>query len=207
MALGPAEVKQLQELITLRLQRRRRVVTLGTVDLPSGLEYRAWLKQLGLRDVLTLDAWDGAGVDRVVDLNRPILPSLAGQADLLIDPGTLEHIFDLRRALENVVELLAPGGIAYHHTPLNWVDHGFVNPCPCFWVRGYEAQGFTVAVYFRRSWDLEAQPWPWDLEQTTILPADRYLGNVIAQAPAVKQPGFTIPRQERLVRKWEGGGK
>jgi methyltransferase family protein len=44
------------------------------------------------------------------DLNQPIPPSLSARFTLVLDSGTLEHVFDVPQALRNCMEIVAPGG-------------------------------------------------------------------------------------------------
>jgi len=81
--------------------------------------------------------------DFCADFNNPLDASLEGQYDYLFDGGTLEHIFDAPQALENIVRLLKPGGMAIHVTPMDWIRHGFYNFNPGFFDDFYSANGFV----------------------------------------------------------------
>src|SRR5690606_11698747 len=92
---------------------------------------------------------DYEGAEIIADLNHPLSETIAGRFDLLVDGGTLEHVFAVRQALMNVAELLKPGGRAIHITPTNnYCNHGFYQCSPTLFVDYYRANGFTdLQVY------------------------------------------------------------
>jgi SAM-dependent methyltransferase len=59
-------------------------------------------------------------------MNEPLPESLSAVYDSVVDLGTLEHIFDIRQALENVSKLCKTGGQILHVLPSdNFSGHGF----------------------------------------------------------------------------------
>ena len=103
-------------------------------------------RELGLGEIEALDASEFEGADLVWDLNIPIPSELRGQFDLVVDGGTLEHVFNIIQALENVEELLAPGGRFVSLTPFNgYPGHGFYQFSPeLVWSYWKSTRGFTV---------------------------------------------------------------
>lgn len=79
----------------------------------------------GAIHTLDVDAYEGAEI--IHDMNLPLPPSLVGSYDLVIDVGTIEHIFDLKQAFWNLHDLVKVGGHAFHISPSNMLDHGFIN--------------------------------------------------------------------------------
>jgi hypothetical protein len=69
-----------------------------------------FLRLLGFRDVKAVDASPFEGAEIVLDLNKPIGKDLEGRADLIVDPSTLDNIFDPTTGLRNIARLLKPGG-------------------------------------------------------------------------------------------------
>ncbi|MCF2872126.1 class I SAM-dependent methyltransferase [Octadecabacter sp. G9-8] len=74
------------------------------------------------------------------DLNKPVPKELHNQFDFIFDGGTLEHVFNVPVALENVFKMLRKGGIFVGVNPLNgWPGHGIYQFSPelvySFWVR------------------------------------------------------------------------
>lgn len=105
----------------------------------------ALLRLLGVDEVHAMDYSNFEGADIIHDLNLPVEESLRERFGLIIDGGTLEHVFDLRRAFQNVAEMLKPGGRVIHFgAPANnCFEHGFVQFSPTFFQDFYEANGFT----------------------------------------------------------------
>ncbi|MGB0507964.1 MAG: class I SAM-dependent methyltransferase [Pikeienuella sp.] len=98
------------------------------------------LAALGFGNVESLDYSAFEGADHTHDLNLPVGPDLRGQFDLIIDGGTLEHVFNLPQALANVFEMLRPGGVFAACNPFNgWPAHGIYQFGPelvwTFWKR------------------------------------------------------------------------
>ncbi|HEY6021417.1 MAG TPA: hypothetical protein VIY48_16375 [Candidatus Paceibacterota bacterium] len=82
-------------------------------------------------------------VDAIVDLNFPID---LGRYDLVIDPGTSEHCFNVGQALVNMAKCVKVGGWIYHRVPLCHWNHGFWNFSPCAFNDFYLANGFDVIL-------------------------------------------------------------
>lgn len=60
------------------------------------------------------------------DMNLPIPDNLKNKYDTVIDSGTLEHVYDIPQALENVSFLCRTGGQIIHILPANnFCGHGF----------------------------------------------------------------------------------
>ncbi len=88
-------------------------------------------KTLGARKVFSLDASPFEGAEYVHDLNQPIGDDLKQKFDLIYDGGTLEHIFNFPKALQNCMEMLREGGRLITHTCANnWCGHGFYQFSP-----------------------------------------------------------------------------
>lgn len=67
------------------------------------------------------DMRSGPGVDRVEDLAQLNLPD--GVAKTIICVDTLEHVFEIRRAIEEMLRVLAPGGILLIAAPFDFYIH------------------------------------------------------------------------------------
>lgn len=116
--------------------------------------FRLW----GLGPYESLDASPAEGPTLVHDLNQPVPPAWHGRYGLVIDGGTLEHIFDIRTALANVVRLLRVGGSVLHFSPVSgWVNHAFYQLSPCLFYDFYEANGFQIQECY--ALDLTKGPW------------------------------------------------
>lgn len=120
----------------------------GLADRPM-IEARAMLTALGA-DVTITDAisWGSEEIDFVLDLNKEISTDKLGQFDVVIDPGTLEHCFNVAQAFMNVDGLLAPEGYVYHQTTL-LINHGFWGISPTAFYDFYELRGYDLGVAYR----------------------------------------------------------
>ncbi|APX90617.1 hypothetical protein BV394_13565 [Brevirhabdus pacifica] len=103
-------------------------------------------RQLGLGEVEALDASPFEGASLVHDLNEPVPDEMKGQFGLIVDGGTLEHVFDVAQAMDNVAQMLAPGGRFLSFTPFNgYPGHGFYQFSPeLVWTYWKSTRGFIV---------------------------------------------------------------
>jgi hypothetical protein len=101
---------------------------------------------LGLGPVTALDRSDYEGAEIIFDLNRPDSPPETRQRfGLIVNGGTLEHVFHVPNALANLNSMLKPGGAILHVLPChNWVDHGFYQFSPTLMFDYYAALQFDV---------------------------------------------------------------
>jgi hypothetical protein len=107
---------------------------------------RTLFTALGFERLESLDASDFEGADHIFDLNSEELPAdLRERFDLVVDGGTLEHVFHLPNALANVHALLRAEGRVIHLSPSsNYVDHGFWMFSPTLFRDYYLANGWAI---------------------------------------------------------------
>ncbi|HVS70073.1 MAG TPA: methyltransferase domain-containing protein [Phycisphaerae bacterium] len=117
----------------------------GAKERARAIHQKTLFAALGFQtaNVLAMDASDYERPDFLHDLNLPVPNNLENRFDLLFDGGTLEHVFSLKDAFFNVARMLKPGGLAIHHAPVDWPDHGFVNFNPTLFRDFYLANGFA----------------------------------------------------------------
>ena len=106
-----------------------------TIDCPAPIfEFGAYQVdgQEGFADLRSLfprqkyvgcDMRPGPGVDRVEDVTAINLPDSSTGTVLCIE--TFEHVFEVRRAFDEVFRILAPGGVFVITSPLNFRIHGY----------------------------------------------------------------------------------
>jgi SAM-dependent methyltransferase len=75
------------------------------------------------RKYVGCDMRPGPGVDRVEDVAAISLPDESAGTVLCIE--TFEHVFEVRKAFDEVFRLLRPGGIFVITSPLNFRIHGY----------------------------------------------------------------------------------
>ena len=104
----------------------------------------ALVRLLGCDEVHAMDYSEYEGADIIHDLNDPIPEELANRFGLIVDSGTIEHIFDTRQVMRNIGNMLKPGGRVIHFTPANnAMEHGFFQMSPTFFADFYGENGFT----------------------------------------------------------------
>ena len=111
-------------------------------------------------DMLGLDGY--ADVDKFPDdhpvvrhdLNDPVPDELRGRFGLVLDGGTIEHVFDIAQALRNVVSMVRVGGCVVHFNPLWHADHGFYSLNPCLFYDFFGACGFEELTCYILQADL-----------------------------------------------------
>lgn len=121
-----------------------------------------FLTAIGFTEVATLDFSDYEQPDILVDLNRPISQELSSRFDVIIDGGTLEHIFHLPQALSNLHQMLRPGGRVIHLNPAsNYVDHSFYMFSPTLYWDYYSVNDYEIngAKLIRLTGDHAKDPW------------------------------------------------
>lgn len=116
--------------------------------------------ELGATSVDSLDNSDFEGASVVHDLNVPLLDPL-GPFDVVLDLGTLEHVFDVRTALSNVSSLASVGGRIVHVLPGNqFCGHGFWQFAPELFFSLYtEGHGYTDTEVFVAELPREGHWW------------------------------------------------
>src|SRR5208283_1663993 len=68
-----------------------------------------FFRALGANPLEFMDASAYEGATRIHDLNRPIKRDWDETADSLIDAGSLEHVFDVKTAIENYLRMVRVG--------------------------------------------------------------------------------------------------
>jgi hypothetical protein len=116
-------------------------------------------RRLGAREVRSLDASTYEGATDVHDLNDPLPDQLKEQFTCVLDGGTLEHVFNLPRGIQNAMEMVAPGGHLLLVTPTNNADgHGFYQFSPELYFRVLSpVNGFVVERMLIK--DVDAKHW------------------------------------------------
>ncbi len=96
--------------------------------------------------VTVLDASPYEGADAIHDMNTPVPEAWHGQYDVVIDSGSLEHIFNFSVAIANLANMLRVGGTIFVTTPANnLMGHGFYQFSPELMFRVFsEPNGFAV---------------------------------------------------------------
>lgn len=100
----------------------------------------AAFKSIGL-NLRVIDREVLHGCEEVFDLNEPQAFDLA---DLVVDPGTTEHCFNIPQAWMNLASAVKVGGYLSQALPLSMFNHGYWNPNPVAMLDFLELNGFKI---------------------------------------------------------------
>ncbi|MDC5255888.1 class I SAM-dependent methyltransferase [Acinetobacter baumannii] len=90
-------------------------------------------------NIQVLDISNYQGADIIHDLNLEVPTELHSKFDLIIDGGTLEHIYNIPVALKNISMMLKHGGRVIHMSPVSgYIDHGFYQISPLLYYSFYK---------------------------------------------------------------------
>lgn len=179
------------------------------------LDDRGFFGALGFTRVSALDLSDFEGAEVIHDLNRPLPEALREGFDLVVNGGSLEHVFHLPNALSCVFDALRVGGRAVHIAPTsNLIDHGFYSFSPTLlhdyhaanrWKIHapyvFQAQSFsdpwTVYRYAPGSFDAIADRFH-DLRIRGITMAGVFF--IVEKTPETTRDG--VPQQGQYLQAW-----
>ena len=133
------------------------LVHVKKVPLTDGLYCEELLRsEFRATSVDSLDASDFEGATLIHDLNESLPLTLANRFNVVLDFGTLEHVFDVKTAFENVNKTTQVGGSIVHVVPSNGCSgHGLYQFSPEFFhtfhseERGFEQTRVWVASPIR----------------------------------------------------------
>ena len=101
---------------------------------------------LGATSVTVMDASPYQQADAIHDMNLAVPDEWQARFDSIIDGGSLEHVFNLPVAFQNLSKMLKVGGSIFLNSPANnLMGHGFYQFSPELMFRVFsEANGFRV---------------------------------------------------------------
>lgn len=115
------------------------------------------LRKIGAAGVQTLDVSGYENATILHDMNLPLPEAYHGRFSLVVDGGSLEHVFHYTTALKNCMEAVAPGGHFLTVTPANnLMGHGFYQLSPELFFRALApVNGFEIcrALVYEQPWD------------------------------------------------------
>jgi SAM-dependent methyltransferase len=104
------------------------------------------LELLGAKVTRSFDASDYEGATDVHDFNVPISSDFHASFDLVLDGGSLEHVFNVSVAMRNLMMMVKLGGHLVMISPANnFFGHGFYQFSPEFFYRALSPEnGFQL---------------------------------------------------------------
>jgi hypothetical protein len=184
----------------------------GIVDAGDGFSEPV-IQHLGASVVDSVDASDYEGSTIVHDLNDAFSEQYRGRYSVVLDSGTLEHVFNYPQAIRNCLEAVAVGGHFIGITPTNnQLGHGFYQFSPELYYRVLSPEnGFRVRCMLMRAersyarWYAVADPA--DVQRRITLsgafPCYLY---VVAERIADRDPLGVHPQQSDYTTAWSKTG-
>jgi SAM-dependent methyltransferase len=99
------------------------VYEFGSYQVEGQIDYADLRSLFDRKTYVGCDMRPGPGVDRVEDVSKINLSD--GSAGTVLCIETFEHVFEVRRAFDEVFRILKPGGIFIITSPLNFRIHGY----------------------------------------------------------------------------------
>lgn len=114
----------------------------------------ALFQWIGGHRMESIDTSDYEQADYLQDLNQPLKPELRERFSLLIDGGSLEHVYHFPQALTNCAQMVRPGGhLLICNIANNFCGHGFYQFSPELFYRvlspenGFRIEWLVFAEY------------------------------------------------------------
>jgi hypothetical protein len=123
---------------------------LNCIDRDDPVYIEPLLMSLGAKHVTAIDISPYEGATVLHDMNLPISDKLKTQFSVVVDGGTLEHVFAYHQALKNAMEMVKIGGHFLTMTTCNnFMGHGFYQFSPELFFRAFsDANGFVLEHMF-----------------------------------------------------------
>src|SRR5262245_45532099 len=170
---------------------------------------RTLFEMMGIPDYTDVDKFDHDAPVLLHDLNLPVPEHLHDRFNLVLDSGTLEHIFDVARVIENIVAMCRVSGWVVHVSPAsNFVDHGFYSLSPCLFFDAYRANGFDDFVCYLMQVDsldhfarCPYVEYVYGMPTVDLVDPRRQLVVVFAARKVRATAGFMVPTQGVYARE------
>lgn len=119
---------------------------LRSLELGPGMYAEQFFRLCGAEKVDSMDKTSYEGATVLHDLNLPVPDTLFRTYDLIVDGGSIEHIFNIPTAFQNYMHMLKIGGYYVCNTATNnYSGHGFYQLSPeLFYAVFAPENGFNV---------------------------------------------------------------
>ncbi len=170
------------------------------------------IERLGAKKVDAIDASDYEGANIIHDLNAPLPAEHTNRYSLLLDGGTLEHVFHFPEALKSCMSMVKVGGHALFSLPANnEMGHGFYQFSFDLFFRafskenGYRLKGLYLAPLYRDSGWLKVEDPAGVKQRVGYNRSIDELGLLVFAQRVRDVPLFSKPPQQSdYVVAWEG---
>ena len=164
------------------------------------------LRYIGARVLDFMDYSNYESANIIHDMNRPISQEIMNSYDVVIDGGTMEHVFNYPQAISNAMNLVKPGGFLFIIVPTNgWCGHGFYQCSPCVFLDILTKEnGFELkSIYLH---EVET------LGRDRVLKLVNHHGNIFTRGRGLlyvtaqkigRCPDHIVVQQGDYVAKWE----
>ena len=140
-------------------------------------------------------------------------PELEGRFGLILDGGTIEHVFDTRVALESIARMLRVGGRVLHTNPAtNYLAHGFYQFSPTLYYDFYAANAFADLHCFiaeQPTWSTSGHGWrywEWDAQRPyAFMRSNNLLMTFFSAEKTASSTCDRVPQQGDHLGAGEGG--
>jgi hypothetical protein len=113
-----------------------------------------FFKAFNFSEVVTLDIPQCEHPPDIIhNLNEPFPSNLLNRFGLIIDPGTTEHVFDIKTCLTNIVLALKINGVIIHQVPIYSYNGGYYSINPNVLHDFYGLNGFSHIKSYIILWD------------------------------------------------------
>jgi hypothetical protein len=172
-----------------------------------------FLRRLGAQVVHSIDFSSYEKATHLHDLNQPIPDEHKGSYSVVVDAGSLEHVFNFPVAIRNCMEMVRVGGHFIGITPANnFFGHGFYQFSAETYYRVFsDAYGFetlTVMLWEEAGSRCYSVADPERLGRRVTLRNYRSCSLAIVACKRAECPVFAVPpHQSDYVRDWSRGPK
>ncbi len=172
-----------------------------------------FFKILGATKQDSMDYSDYENANILQDLNKAVPENLHNKYSVVLDSGTLEHVFNFPVAIKSCMDMVKVGGHFIGVTPSNnMFGHGFYQFSPELYYRvfakenGFEITQMCIGVFGD---DGDVEKWydvkdPVDVNsRVTMINSRETFLFVVAEKIAAVEPFTTTPYQSDYAATWE----
>lgn len=168
------------------------------------------LAHLGAKNIHSFDFSAYEGATHLYDMNREVPPEFMEQYSVVLDGGSLEHVFNFPVAIKNCMEMLRIGGYYLGITPTNnFMGHGFYQFSPEMYFSVFTQQNGFELISLIAFEDRPAATWysvksPREIKGRVLLVNNRPVYLLVVAKRLTKTIIFdSIPQQSDYLTAWD----